>query len=172
MDPFQIVGIDPGTKNPGVALLERNSYGWSVVSMPKLKGDSELCAWFEDHMRTPPVNLKLVSVENVENVAAWNIAHDQQAWGAPKMLECIGMARLFAKFHGVGCSLVMPNTMRKQVLGRALGTKEEMKALLSKYVRFWPEHCNLNQSDAAAVALTGYRVQKGNPVEWLRGRSA
>ncbi len=159
MEPFTIIGIDPGSANPGAAELERSDYGWSVSDMPRLGSDGELVDWISQKIHNPPRNLKLVAVENVRTSVFWG----ENGHGSAQQLECIGMARILARVLNIPLALMAFQTIRKLVLGQ-IGTKGDLRFVLSRMVRFWPKNASLHQSDAAAIAMSGWR-QQGLPSE-------
>jgi len=152
-----LIGIDPGLSHPGAVELCRFSHGWTAISVPLLHSIDELSVWLVARMRNPPIGLKLVAVESVQPAVWGMLSKGKTNYESLKIIQCRGVATLFAAFHGVPCVEVAPVTMRKQIVGNAHSDKEQMRAVIRQTVRQWPERCNLNQTDAAAVALTAYR---------------
>jgi Holliday junction endodeoxyribonuclease RuvC-like protein len=152
-----IIGIDPGVKNPGAVELCRFPHGWTAISVPLLHSFEELDVWLVERMRNPPISLRLVGVESVQGAVWGHLQRETTNFHALKIIQCKGTARLFAAFHGVPCVEVAPATMRSTVVGNGLATKEQMREVIRRTVRGWPEKSNMNQTDAAAVALTAVR---------------
>lgn len=152
-----IIGIDPGTANPGAVALEQGPYGWTALDVPALADLNELTEWCCRMLRNPPPNLQLVAVEQVSTSVIWG----KSGYGSADIIECVGMARTMAKFLSVPFIIVNPKTMRKATLGSGTGKKDDMRRIIEAHVRLWPKHSSLNQSDAAAVALGAYRMGQG-----------
>lgn len=152
-----IIGIDPGLTHPGAAELCRFPHGWTAISIPQLHSMEELAGWLTERMRNPPPGLRLVAIESVQPAVWGMISKAKTDYEALKIIQCKGLALLFASFHSVPCVEVAPVTMRKTIVGNGNASKEQMRMVIRQTVRQWPTRCNLNQTDAAAVALAAMR---------------
>lgn len=148
---FLVLGLDPGTSNPALATLNRNSNGWHILRLPVLKSLdgllSELAAIHHSGLQ--------VGVCCVEKVA-WALHSKTQGHGSGRILESVGALRAFAAIHRIPLVEVAPSQWRKAIAGSAKATKEQVRTLLSKRVQGWPQRQpSLNRSDAVAVAISG-----------------
>ncbi len=157
-EPVSVIGIDPGIKNPGIVELVRYSHGWSAAAVPVLRSFDEMIDWLARRARNvEPWSLSLVGIEGVA-AAMWGKAErGESSVHAAKIVSCRGAAKLFAVMMDVPCVELEPRTVKKLAIGNGNAKKEQVRRLIAQYVRQWPENANLNQSDAAAVALAAYR---------------
>lgn len=163
---ISIIGVDPGTRHPGAAELVSTPTGWEVSDMPKIGSLEELAVWCDSKIVNPPPNLKLVAAEDVANILWYAAVRTSKttkhhAWksDALRIIEAVGLARMIATHFSVPFVLVQPNTMKMTITGSESASKQQIQKILSMHVRRWPNVSNLNQSDAAGVALTAYRRQ-------------
>lgn len=141
-----ILGLDPGTANPGLAIVERDRVGWRLVNNPVLHGLDEL----NDAL----ANLGHVDCCSIESVA-WSLHAKRQGYGSGRILESVGAVRAFAMQRRIPCVTVDPKSWRKHVTGSGRATKEQAREALRRFVRGMPKRLSTNRSDAIAVAIAG-----------------
>jgi Holliday junction resolvasome RuvABC endonuclease subunit len=152
-----VVGVDPGTANPGAALLRSNqSARWRVelVELPILKSLDDLLAWLEivGDSCNSGTERRVVAIESV----AWSLGVKEQGHGSGRILESVGAAKMLAKMIGAQVVEVAPITWRKCVTGNGRSTKEQARAVMARNLLGWPNGVvGLNRSDAVAIAIAG-----------------
>lgn len=158
-----VIGIDPGTSNVAACALRRNMnarWGFELAELPVLHSLDDLAKWLRDCGLPWLVNSELgkrvVAVESV----AWSAhAGEGHGHGSGRILESVGMARMFAAMVHAQLVEVAPATWRKSIAGSGRATKEQVRTVLSKTVNGWPKGVvGLNRSDAMAIAITGGRM--------------
>ncbi len=149
-----VYGCDPGTSNPGSALLRRAESGWEILRLPVLSSLEDLLAEFLFIAQSPELHPSVVSFESV----AWSLhaKNSDKGHGSGRILESVGAVRLFAKLLGVEPKEITPAEWRKKVTGSGRATKEQARVAVQRRVSGWPPgKIGLNRSDAACIALAG-----------------
>lgn len=149
------LGIDPGTSNPGLALIERKGSSWFILRLPVLGSLDALNAELSSIARSDA----LPSVVAFEDVAFSLHAKDpsiRRGQGSGRILEAVGAARLFASMIGIEPVGVSPITWRKLAAGSGRASKEQARAIAQRRVQGWPaRQVSTNRSDAVCIALAG-----------------
>lgn len=147
-----ILGLDPGTARPAVALVARDARGWHLMESPVLKSLDDLYSW----LATAP-DVECVACESV----SWQFTSGarqrgtKHGFGSADILRAVGAAQLFAKQRRVPFVELPPQTWRKRVSGSGKATKEQVREWVRRVVRGVPERFGLDRSDALAIALAG-----------------
>lgn len=145
------LGIDPGTTNVALAVVQREGQRWRLVHLPRLKG-------LDDALRRLNVTL-YPDAHSVDIVAAeqvtWSTAVKKQGHQSTDILRIVGAGQLFAEIVGAEFIEVAPNTWRKCCTGSGNATKKQVREVLSRTVLDWPKRMNQNQADAVAIAIAG-----------------
>lgn len=148
---MRVLGLDPGTANPGLALIERHAQRWTILRLPVLRSLDELL----DELATIHHGGLDVHTCCVESVA-WSVHAGAQGNGSGRILESVGALRVFARLRRVPVVEVGAQQWRKVVTGSAKATKEQCRAALTLRVGGWPPgRVSTNRSDAVAIALAG-----------------
>lgn len=154
-----VLGLDPGTTNPGLALLRLNARGWSVLRLPAINTQEKLWEELGVIIKLPPSQRpQIIGFESV----AWtlHVGADREnkvkhGHGSGRILESVGALRLVAATMGVSPTEVHPNTWRRRIAGYHRASKEQVREILQRTVKDWPTRAvSTNRSDAAAVAIT------------------
>lgn len=151
-----LIGIDPGTSNPGLAWIRGNALGFELVELPVLHSLEELIKtlgeWADSMNNSTARRMRMVAVESV----AWGLHSGESGHGSGRILEAVGAARMFAEFVNARLVTIAPSTWRKAVTGSGKATKEQVRDVLARRVKGWPKGTvGLNRSDAVAIAVTG-----------------
>ena len=167
-----VYGHDPGTKNPGSALLRRAGNVWEVLRVPVLSSLDDLLGELHFILQSPELRPSVVSVESV----AWSLhaANTGKGHGSGRILESVGAVRLFAKLLGVPVTEFAPVQWRKKVTGSGKATKEQARAIVERTVaNLPPRKLGLNRSDAICIALAGgkHAAFQQNIANLMRGAS-
>lgn len=149
-----LIGIDPGTSNPGLAWVSGNALGFELVELPVLHSLEELIKTlgdWADSMNSSTAR-RMVAVESV----AWGLHSGESGHGSGRILEAVGAARMFAEIVDARLVTIAPSTWRKAVTGSGKTTKEQAREVLRRRVKGWPKGVvGLNRSDAVAIAIAG-----------------
>lgn len=149
-----LIGIDPGISNPGLAWIRGNALGFELVELPVLHSLEELIKTLGDwtNSMNNSTARRVVAVESV----AWGLHSGESGHGSGRILEAVGAARMFAEIVDARLATVAPSTWRKVVTGSGKATKEQVREVLARRVKGWPKGIvGLNRSDAAAIAVAG-----------------
>lgn len=154
------LGLDPGTSNPGLAVVERSARSWHLLHLPVLHSFDELLA--ELALVGQRWDIRCASFEEV----AWSVQGKHQGGAVHQnassggVLMAVGAVRLFAAFRRIPCIGVHPNSWRKAITGSGKATKEQARlAVRQQIATGWPNGTvGLNRSDACCVAIAGPRT--------------
>jgi len=149
-----ILGIDPGTANPGVAVVKRDVAGkWFLLHSPILKSEDEFLKEIATIQRQ--FVLQGIACEAVGNAGAFK---DVKQTGAAARI--VG-AEWIAKFLGiqlrVPCTLVAPSTWRLALTGSGKSTKKDVHRVIRLMVDGVPPLCSEHRLEAMAIAIAGAR---------------
>ena len=149
--PFVALGIDPGSSNPGSALLGRSDQRWTVMRLPVLKSLDDLAQELAE-IHHLGIEVHACCVEDV----AWSLHAKEQGHGSGKILDAVGQARVFAAIHRIPLLTVTGAQWRRVATGSSRATKESAREVVSRRVLGWPKgRVSKNRSDAAAIAMCG-----------------
>jgi hypothetical protein len=158
-DPTMVLGIDPGPKVSGWALLD-----FAVRSAPVFfdGGTASSMAALFDHLALTGVadNIGLVGVEEPR------LVHNPYADASPEARYSSTLAVMhtswaggralgWAEARGYGVMPVGPNEWRRALVGpsrRGDDVDTKVKATLPRVVRYWPERCSVHVRDGGGVA--------------------
>jgi Holliday junction resolvasome RuvABC endonuclease subunit len=156
----RILGIDPGTSNPGLALINYDNSGlfhtpWRIFDSPICKSLDDL---YTEMIAKAALGIDCVAVENVDA----STFHSKNGCGSGLILKAVGAAELLAKTLNVPIISVASNTWRKAITGNGRASKEDVAKALRLLCRGWPTMKNgepkdisKNRTDAMAIAITG-----------------
>ncbi len=154
------LGIDPGVSNPGLALLERVGPRWGIVRLPVLHSLDDLAAELTC-IRDAGHRIATVVVEDVSFSLHSKDPNIKRGGGSGRIVEAVGMARLFAKMQDAALMELAPTTWRKRACGNGRATKAQVRTFLKHRVDGWPPGVvGLNRSDAIALAISGGAIQR------------
>ena len=156
----RIIGIDPGSKHTGVAVLapqpDKLPARWLVRELTTLD-DDPLDAGIKQHemLRVILEDLKpqLAIIEDF----AWG-GRGNKTIDVAIVQTCL---RLTLRAHGVRYVTVAPNTMKKFVLGKGTGTKSQMVKAVAKRWNFGTKSDHI--ADAYGLSMIGIAAC-GGPV--------
>ena len=141
------LGLDPGTSNPGLCIIVRMSDGWHLCHRPVLHSLEDL-----EYELAHLGHVDCCAYEDV----AWALHRKRQGCGSGRILESVGIIKMFAAMRRIPCVQVAPNQWRKRVAGTAKASKRQVREVLSRTVHGWPKRqMSLNRSDAIAIAIAG-----------------
>jgi Holliday junction resolvasome RuvABC endonuclease subunit len=144
------IGHDPGTRNPGLAVVQRVARGWKIIHLPVITSVEQLLEELTEIGQS--VDVRCVSSEAV----AWSLHRKSQGYGSGGILRSVGAVELFARQLRIPFVTVAPNTWRKRITGNGRASKQQVRACLSRTVKNWPLRMpSLNRSDAVAIAIAG-----------------
>ena len=147
-----VLGHDPGTSNPGLAVVQRLAKGWGVLYSPVLTNyDSylnELAHIF--HM----YDVNCASVENIDWVR-WK--KKNQVSGSRGMARSVGALESFAAIKRIACVSIATRTTAKSITGSGRATSEQIRSALERVwiKEGWPGAISTHRSDAIAIAIAG-----------------
>lgn len=149
MDRKRVIGIDPGIKKLGYAVVEvmGRDLGGVVSGSISLPSDSEnrisiLARFFDELLRT--YNPYAVAVEDVFSSRNPKIAF--------KVGEVKGILKFFCSVNGIKIFEYPPAEVKKRISGNGLAKKEQMR----KALKFWIAGIkvpDVHSVDALAVAI-------------------
>lgn len=146
-----VLGLDPGSANPGLAAIVKCGSKWHVEHLPVLKSLDALAHALEELESAYGSKITICAYESI----AWSGWRKKQGHGSGRIVESIGMLRLTASRVGAKLVEVWPNQWRKTIAGSAKATKKQVRQVLYQRVTGVPTGCGLNRSDAIAIAITG-----------------
>lgn len=150
------VGIDPGTSNPGLAVIERTGglERWQLRMSPVVTSLDELCNCLRGIYLAIPLQLvRVVSVEALSWLqAASKIEHGNKSY---QILRAVGAAQMFSGMCRASFIEVPPQTWRKCIGLPKGASKVAARNMLYKLVDDMPAKLSLNRSDAIAIAIAG-----------------
>lgn len=151
---FQVLGLDPGTRNAGLAVVQRERRGWSLIYSPVLNSFDDLLqalahVWLA-------FDVQCASMEDV----SWSFLKHKRAAasGSVGMSLSIGAVQMLAAMKRISCQKVATSTFRKMIAGSGKATSENVRTALERQwiASGWPKGAvSTHRSDAIAIAISG-----------------
>lgn len=147
-----ILGLDPGSRSTGYAILDAERAMVSFVECGSLEND-ELAAWLYDDAH----DVGCVAIERIEGIAfapkgPGIVPHLLSASNAAGVAK--GAAQLLSHVHIVEASA---REWRKAIVGKANASDADVKRVVTLHVQGWPKVSNAHERDAAGVAMYAAR---------------
>lgn len=157
--PLRILGIDPGTRLVGFALLEAkkvnplNPRDWAVADAGVIRAHvdlsvSERLALIHEAM------FDLMTEFSPNHVAIERAFHGKNAASSIKLGEARGVLIAAAGRYGVPILEFSPTQVKRTVGGSGAASKDDLAAALRSLLGFSRGVLPLDASDAVAIALT------------------
>ncbi|MDY6121367.1 MAG: crossover junction endodeoxyribonuclease RuvC [Campylobacter sputorum] len=149
---IKILGIDPGTRNCGYAIVEKSNVKTSLIEagLIKIKPDilqhqiSELCEGLDIVMKN----------HKIDEVAIEDIFFAYNPKTVLKLAQFRGALSLkIIQIHG-NFTEYTPLQVKKAVTGKAKATKEQVAFMVKKILGINKDIKPLDVTDAIAIALT------------------
>lgn len=159
--PFLVLGVDPGTTNPGLVVLSSRANGWRLEHHEKLgvrKGEDKVTRVHRilEAMAWQAEGVHLICCEEQEGVSVGKrIGFNAGNYGVHRMQ---GSAEMLAIVHRIPFSRVPPQTAKKHVTGNGNATKTEVQRAITTLVHGAPADLSQANADACAVAIAGSRM--------------
>lgn len=172
--PSVILGIDPGTRFMGFALIRREKNTIKIIEMGTL-----ILSKIEDpYERLSRIHEKITSLAQLHNPDAFAIEAPFYGKNVQSMLKlgrAQGAALAAALQAGLKAQEYSPRKVKKAVTGNGNASKEQVSEMVGHIVKNKPkmERKNLDATDALAVAICHHlQLQSGiaelgdQPKDW------
>lgn len=149
---MQILGIDPGSRATGYALLEVTPGGTTLreAGVLRVRTDGTLA---ERLGRLTDALEEIVHRVRPDVGAVEDLFHAVNARSALRLAHARGAILAVFGRHGVPVAEYTPLQVKKAVSGYGLATKDDLRTLIERLLAVPPGRLARDASDAAAVAL-------------------
>jgi crossover junction endodeoxyribonuclease RuvC len=166
-----VLGIDPGTKRTGYAVIE------SVGEMILVRNSGALATSprspFHERLRTIYDGLvDIVTTYRPDEIAVEDVFVKKNARVALRMGHVRGVALLVAAIHELKIGEYSPGEIKQAVVGTGSASKEQVKFMVTALLRL-TEAPSEDEADALAVALCHVhrrRLSEDSPLDILHKR--
>ena len=147
---MRILGIDPGSRNTGFAVIERLgsnntplAYGTIVLGTGPF--EERLLRLYEEMNR-------IIEEQKPSAVAVEGIFHAKHAGAALKLGHARGVVLLVASLHGLPIHEYAPRAVKRAVTSSGKAEKGQIQRMVKMLLKL-PEEPKADAADALAVAL-------------------
>ncbi|MDA3070704.1 crossover junction endodeoxyribonuclease RuvC [Campylobacter sp. VBCF_08 NA3] len=156
---MKILGIDPGTRNLGYAILEKNVNKISLVEAGLVKMKAENVQ-FQMTQMAEAINL-IFSQHKIDEVAIESMFYAYNPQSVLKLAQFRGALSLkILQVYG-NFAEYTPLQIKKSVTGKAKAAKEQVAFMVKRILGLKGEIKPLDITDAIAVALTHANAMRG-----------
>lgn len=159
-----LLGLDPGTRNPGLALLRRKPrigghpvgvFRYELLRSPVLNSLEDLYAELAFIHANPELHPSIVGIEGV----AWANHVKKQGFGSGKILTSVGAVELFAVLVGAVRHHVQPQAWRRAVGVPTSGKVDAaVKRVASALIEGWKPASSSHRTEAALIGVVAGTV--------------
>ncbi|MDA3048009.1 crossover junction endodeoxyribonuclease RuvC [Campylobacter sp. JMF_08 NE1] len=156
---MKILGIDPGTRNLGYAILEKNMNKISLVEAGLVKMKAENVQ-FQMTQMAEAIDL-IFSQHKIDEVAIESMFYAYNPQSVLKLAQFRGALGLkILQVYG-NFAEYTPLQIKKSVTGKAKAAKEQVAFMVKRILGLKGEIKPLDITDAIAVALTHANAMRG-----------
>ena len=170
METKKILGIDPGTRITGYAVLECSKKGISLCDIGVVDVSKEK----EINIRLKNIFLSLQ--DTFKKFSPNIIAIEDPFYGKNvqsmlKLGRIQGLIMAIAIRNGVICEQYSPREIKQSVTGKGAASKEQIAGMLERIISFSVGNLSLDASDALAVAYCSFSRGENNFYSTSKGKS-
>lgn len=148
----KILGVDPGSRTTGYAVIERCGRKWVHIDNGIINPSARL-AMAERLFVIYQGLVSIVSRHHPEAMALENIFLDENPQTAIKLGQARGMAMLVSAQYGLSLAEYTPLSVKQTVSGYGRASKEQVQEMVKRHFDLPEVPCE-DASDALAVAYT------------------
>ena len=166
-----VLGIDPGTRRTGYAVVE--SLGETVIVRDSGALSTSPRLPFHERLKTIYQGLAAIVAEyRPDEIAVEDVFVKKNVRVALKMGHVRGVALLVAAIHEVTVGEYSPGEIKQAIVGTGSASKEQVKFMVTALLRL-RETPSEDEADALAVALCHVhrrRLSEDSPIDILHKR--
>jgi crossover junction endodeoxyribonuclease RuvC len=166
-----VLGIDPGTRRTGYAVVE--SVGETVIVRDSGALSTSPRSPFHERLKTIYQGLaEIVAKYRPDEIAVEDVFVKKNVRVALKMGHVRGVALLVAAIHEVTVGEYSPGEIKQAIVGTGSASKEQVKFMVTALLRL-RETPSEDEADALAVALCHVhrrRLSEDSPLDILHKR--
>jgi crossover junction endodeoxyribonuclease RuvC len=166
-----VLGIDPGTRRTGYAVVE--SVGETVIVRDSGALSTSPRLPFHEKLKTIYQGLAAIVAEyRPDEIAVEDVFVKKNVRVALKMGHVRGVALLVAAIHEVTVGEYSPGEIKQAIVGTGSASKEQVKFMVTALLRL-RETPSEDEADALAVALCHVhrrRLSEDSPIDILHKR--
>lgn len=155
---MKILGIDPGTRNTGVGLIEAQGNHYKVLAYEVVRAKAKEA--IAERLFTIHTELRRIIKEyDPDVVSLENVFYGKDLKAMVKIGEARACAMLAASEHGVSVVEYAPAQIKKSVAGNGAATKDQMQQMVKRLLNL-KEVPPPDAADALAIAICHYHLGK------------
>jgi crossover junction endodeoxyribonuclease RuvC len=166
-----VLGIDPGTKRTGYAVVE--AVGESVVILSSGTLTTSAKAPFHEKLKVVYEGLlDIVATYEPDEIAVEDVFVKKNARVALKMGHVRGVALLVAAISGIALGEYSPGEVKQAIVGSGAASKEQVTFMVTALLKM-ADIPSEDEADALAVALCHIhrrRLSEDSPLDILHKR--
>ena len=147
---MRILGIDPGSRNTGFAVIERlgsrnTPLAYGTIALGTGPFEERLLRLYQEMTR-------IIEEQKPSDVAVEGIFHAKHAGSALKLGHARGVVLLVASLHGLPIHEYAPRAVKRAVTSSGSAEKGQVQRMVKMLLKL-PEEPKADAADALAVAL-------------------
>jgi crossover junction endodeoxyribonuclease RuvC len=166
-----VLGIDPGTRQTGFAVVEASGGEAFVIESGAISASAKYA--FHQRLRIIYDGLAgLVARYNPDEIAVEDVFVKKNARVALKIGHIRGVALLVAARHEIPIGEYSPGAVKQAIVGSGCASKEQVKFMVTALLKL-ADVPGEDEADALAVALCHIhrrRLSEDSPIDILRKR--
>ena len=165
-----VIGVDPGTRRTGYAVIEARDERLSFIHSGALCPAAGLP--FHEKLKLIYEGLRQVLAEYVpDEIAVEDVFVKANPRVALKLGHVRGVTLLAGALSGIGVAEYAPGEIKQAIVGNGNASKEQVKFMVSALLKLTQE-ISEDESDALAVAIThAHRLtEEGSGIDILHKR--
>jgi crossover junction endodeoxyribonuclease RuvC len=161
--PLRILGIDPGTRNVGWAVLEVRGTRLGCLAQGTLKADGR--QRIDERLCSLAAGLRdVIGTWAPREVAIEEAFYGRDARAAQRIGEARGMLVLVAAEAGLDVAHYANNVVKKAVTGVGRATKEQVRIMVQRVLGMPEPPAAYDAADALALAICHHQ-RRGLPAD-------